>query len=72
MTDSKAERYEVDGYEVVFRPWYSESMEEDFTAVYVLKDGGEMLHAGMTKLVPSEEQARDVVRDMLALRKVAE
>lgn len=50
-----ADSYEVDGYEVVFTPWYSEYLGEDFVAVYVLKDGRELLHAGMTKLVPSEE-----------------
>lgn len=60
--------YEVDGYEVAFVPWYSEFLEEDFVAVYVLKDGNEVLHSGMTKIEPSEKAARDVVDAMLALR----
>ena len=60
--------YEVDGYEVAFVPWRSEFLEEDFVAVYVTKDGREVMHSGMTKLEPSDKTAQDVVDAMLALR----
>lgn len=64
-----SERYEVDGFEVVFTPWHSESLAEDFTAVSVRRDGREVFHSGMTKLKPSKEQAREVVETMLILEK---
>lgn len=70
MSDSKTERYEVDGYEVVYRPWHSECMDEDFVAVSILKDGRELMHAGMAKLVPSEQQAREDVETMLRVLEV--
>ena len=66
------EYYEVDSYEVVFHPWYSEYMDEDFMAVYVLKDGREVLHAGMTHIEPTEENARKQVELLKALRGDAE
>lgn len=56
-----SERYEIDGFEVVFVPWHSEYMNEDFMAVYVLKDGREVMHAGMTHIEPTEEAARNNV-----------
>lgn len=62
--------YEIDGFEVVFSPWHSDYVDEDFTAVSVLRDGRERFHAGMTKLVPSVEQARELVETMLILEKV--
>lgn len=63
-----SERYEVDGFEVVFVPWHSEYMNEDFTAVYVLEDGREVMHAGMTSIEPSEDNARKEVEHFLRLR----
>lgn len=59
------EYYKVDDYEVVFHPWHSEYMDEDFVAVYVLKDGREVMHAGMTHIEPSEEAARNEVVHVL-------
>lgn len=54
-------RYEIDGLTVCFTPWHSEALGEDFIAVSVRRDGVELLHSGMTKLEPSEQQARHVV-----------
>lgn len=62
-----SERYEVDGFEVVFTPWHSEFLAEDFMSVSVRLDGYEVFHAGMTKLMPSVEQARKVVETMTML-----
>lgn len=62
------EHYEIDGYEVVFVPWRSEYLDEDFIAVYILEDGREVMHAGMTHVEPSEQAARKQVRLMKALR----
>lgn len=67
---SSTERYEIGGFEVVFTPWHSEYLNEDFMAVSVLNDGREVFHSGMTKLQPSEEQARNIVETMLILEKV--
>lgn len=64
-----SEHYEIDGFEVVFTPWHSEYLDEDFTAVSVLNGGREVFHSGMTKLVPSKEQAREIVETMLILEK---
>lgn len=61
-----SEHYEIDGYEVVFTPWHSESMDEDFMSVSIRHDGHEVFHAGMTHLEPSEETARREVEFMLA------
>lgn len=72
MKDNKTERYEVDGYEVVFVPWHSEYLDEDLVAVSILKDGHEVMHAGMTTLVPSEEQARKEVEHVLAIQKAVQ
>lgn len=69
MEGGMNKRYEIDGFEVLFKPWYSEALEEDFIAVYVLRDGREVMHSGMTHLVPSEEQAREIVETMLMLHK---
>lgn len=62
--------YTVDGFEVVFTPWHSESLSEDFTAVYVLEDGREVMHAGMTNMEPSEDNARKEVEHFLKLREL--
>lgn len=62
-----SESYAVDGFEVVFTPWHSESLTEDFMGVSVRRDGYEVFHAGMSKLVPSEEQAREIVETMAML-----
>lgn len=59
--------YTVDGFEVVFTPWHSESLAEDFMGVSVRRDGYEVFHAGMTKLAPSVEQAREIVETMTML-----
>lgn len=59
-----SEHYEIDGFEVVFSPWRSEYLAEDFMGVSVRRDGREVFHAGMTKLIPSAEQAREVVKTM--------
>ena len=67
-----SEYYEVDGYEVVFVPWRSEYLDEDFIAVYMLEDGREVMHAGMTHVEPSEQAARKQVELMKALRGDAE
>ena len=61
--------YTVDGFEVVFTPWHSEYLAEDFMGVSVRRDGYEVYHAGMTKLVPSVEQAREIVEAMTMLDK---
>lgn len=61
------ESYTVDGFEVVFTPWNSEFLAEDFMGISVRRDGYEVFHAGMTKLVPSVEQAREVVDTMTML-----
>lgn len=63
-------RYEVDGYEVVFTPWHSDYLEEDFVAVSVKKDGHEVFHAGMTHREPSELNAEHVVALVRALTEV--
>lgn len=65
-------RYEIDGYEVVFVPWHSEYLDEDFVAVYVLRDGMEVMHAGMTHVEPTEQAARKEVGLVKALRGDAE
>ena len=62
-----SERYEVDGFEVVFTPWHSEFLAEDFIGVSVRHDGYEVYHAGMTKLAPSVEQAREIIETMTML-----
>lgn len=62
-----SERYEVDGFEVVFTPWHSEFLAEDFIGVSVRRDGYEVYHAGMTKLAPSMEQAREIIETMTML-----
>lgn len=73
MTDNRTtERYEVDGFEVAFVPWHSEYLNESFVAVYVFEDGREVLHAGMTKIEPSEDNARKEVEHVLRLRKLME
>ena len=59
--------YEIDGLTVTFTPGYSEYMAEDFVAISVTRDGREVYHVGMTKVVPSEEQAREVVETLAAL-----
>ena len=59
--------YTVDGFEVVFTPWHSESLAEDFMGVSIRRDRHEVYHAGMTKLVPSVEQAREIVEAMTML-----
>ena len=61
--------YMVDGFEVVFTPWYSEALSEDFMGASVRRDGYEVFHAGMTKLVPSVEQARHIVETVTMLEK---
>ena len=63
-----SEHYEIEGYDVFFVRWHSEYMGEDFTSVSVAKDDREVCHAGMTKLEPSEEQARAVVELMKEMR----
>ena len=60
-------RYEIDGYEVVFAPWHSEYLNEDFVAVNVLRDGREVMHAGMTHVEPSEQAAREQIGLVKAL-----
>ena len=60
-------RYEIGGYEVVFTPWHSEYLAEDFMGVSVRRDGHEIFHAGMTKLAPSMEQAREIIETMTML-----
>lgn len=60
--------YTVDGFEVVFNPWHSESLAEDFMGVSVRHGGYEVFHAGMTKLVPSAEKAREIVETMTILK----
>ena len=62
-----SERYEIDGFEVVFTHWHSECLAEDFMGVSVRRDGREVYHAGMTKLAPSVEQAREIVETMTML-----
>lgn len=62
-----SEHYKVDGFEVVFSPWHSEYLAEDFVGVSVRRGEREVFHAGMTKLVPSAEQAREVVETMTIL-----
>lgn len=62
-----SESYTVDGFEVVFTPWHSEYLAEDFMSVSVRRDGHEIFHAGMTKLVPSVEQAYEIVETMTML-----
>lgn len=64
------ESYVVDGLEVVFTPWHSEYLAEDFMGVSVRRDGHEVFHAGMTKLAPSVEQAREIVETMTILEPV--
>lgn len=59
--------YTVDGFEVVFSPWHSEYLAEDFMGVSVRRDGYEVYHSGMTKLVPSVEQAREIVETITML-----
>lgn len=59
--------YTVDGFEVVFTPWHSEFLAEDFMGVSIRRDGYEVYHIGMTKLVPSAEQAREIVETMTML-----
>lgn len=59
--------YTVDGFEVVFTPWHSEYLAEDFIGVSIRRDGYEVYHAGMTRLVPSAEQAREIVETMTML-----
>jgi hypothetical protein len=61
------ERYEVGCFEVVFVPWHSEYLAEDFMGVSIRRGGHEVFHAGMTKLVPSAEQAREIVETMTML-----
>ena len=63
-----SEHYEIDDYDVVFAPWHSEYLAEDFMGVSVRRDGHEVFHAGMTKLEPSAEQAREVVETMEVLK----
>lgn len=65
-------RYEVGGYEVMFTPWYSDYLDEDFVAVSVRKDGHEVYHAGMTHREPSEPNAERVVELVRALTEVGE
>lgn len=65
-------RYEIDGYEVVFVPWHSEYLDEDFAAVCVLRDGKEVMHAGMAHVEPTEQSAREGVGFVKALRGDAE
>lgn len=62
-----SESYTVDGFEVVFTPWHSEYLAEDFMGVSVRRDGHEIFHAGMTKLAPSMEQAREIIETMTML-----
>ena len=62
-----SEHYEIDGLTVTFTPWYSEYMAENFVAISVTRDGREVYHAGMTHVVPSEEQAREVVETLAAI-----
>lgn len=62
-------RYEIDGLMVCFTPWHSEALDEDFIAVSVRRDGMELFHSGMTKLVPSEEQARHVVEALVMVER---
>lgn len=59
--------YTVDGFEVVFTPWHSESLDDDFMGVSIRRSGYEVFHAGITKLVPSMEQAREIVETMTML-----
>lgn len=60
--------YVIDSFTVVFAPWHSEYLDEDFVAVRVLECGREILHAGMTHTEPSEENARKQVNLVLSLR----
>lgn len=62
-----SEHYEIDGLTVTFTPWHSDYLNENFIAVRITRDGREVYHAGMTKAVPSEEQAREVVETLAAL-----
>ena len=62
-----SESYMVDGFEVVFTPWHSEYLAEDFMGVSIRRDGHEVFHAGMTKLAPSMEQAREIIETMTML-----
>lgn len=62
-------RYEIDGLTVCFTPWHSEALDEDFVAVSVRRDGREVFHSGMTKLVPSEQQARYVVEALTMIER---
>lgn len=61
--------YEIGGYTVIFTPWHSEYMDEDFIAVSVMSDGREVLHAGMTHIEPSAESARKEVEFVTALER---
>lgn len=59
--------YEIDGLTVTFTPWHSDYQADDFVAISVTRDGREVYHAGMTHVVPSEEQAREFVETMAAI-----
>lgn len=61
--------YTVDGFEVVFIPWYSESTAENFMGVSIQRNGHEIFYFGMTKLLPSVEQAREIVETIAMLGK---
>lgn len=66
-TSDGACRYEIDGFTVVFTPWHSEYLDEDFVAISVLDGGREVLHAGMTHANPSEYMAQKEVDLLLAM-----
>ena len=60
--ENYGEEYQIDGYEIWFHPWYSDYMEESFMAVSVFDPRDvEIFHAGMTKMQPSEEKAKEVL-----------
>lgn len=63
------ERYKIDGYEVMFKPWHGIFVDEDYVDVTVSKHGIEIFHAEATKLDPSEQQARKIVESIQSLYK---
>ena len=67
LSERMSEHYEIDGLTVTFTPWHSDYQAEDFVAINVTREGRVVYHAGMTHVVPSEEQAREVVETLAAI-----
>ena len=64
---NQTSEYAVGIYTVVFVPWHSEYLDEDFVAVNVLENGREIGHSGMTHIEPCEHMAETIIEHYRAI-----